>query len=330
MNLPKHILTHIKKTQIIRPGMKVILGVSGGADSIALLTLLNNLRHELGLELIVAHYNHNVRKGNDSDEKFVRSFAEQLNLRIYVEKWKNPQKTQKGSFEEHARLKRITFFKKLINKTKFDCIVLAHTQDDLAETVLMRLLRGSGLQGLRGILPVRTIEGITFVRPLLKVQKSELLDYLDQHKIPFRKDPTNTKNDFFRNKIRNKLIPFIKEDFNPKFPETLIQFSQQAEMAYDYINLQATKQSNKILKKKNSQKFYINIKKLCNLHTTLQNMILRKGIENVSGDLNQLTHRHIEEIKDLVNHRPVGSQVHLPKKVIIRLTRQNLVIEMNK
>ncbi len=214
------IKSFIQQHHLCAKGNSVIVGVSGGSDSVGLLTILNELKHELGISLIVAHYNHQLRKDSKLDQALVQQYAEKLNLPFVTENSKKLRKNSKGSLEDLARQERLKFFNKISLRFKTRVIALAHTQDDLAETVLMRLIRGSGLYGLRAILPKRTIQGMSVIRPLLEISKKEILAYLKIKKIPFKEDSTNRQKIYFRNLVRLELLPLLKKKYNPNIVGT--------------------------------------------------------------------------------------------------------------
>ncbi|HQP10923.1 MAG TPA: tRNA lysidine(34) synthetase TilS [Candidatus Omnitrophota bacterium] len=305
----------------------VIVGVSGGSDSMALTHLLHALQYELGFHLHIAHFNHNLRRSAKADQKFVEEVAEELNVPCSVGYWKNAKALKKGSLEEAARTERFKFFRRLAKKINSKVVVLAHTEDDLAETVLMRILRGTGLQGLRGILPRRELEDIWVIRPLLNIKKSAILTYLKKKKIPFRADPTNRQKKFFRNKVRLELLPLLARRYNHNIKEILINLAKNAGTDYDYLENQAQK----IFKKhaqcpSNRKTVSIDLNVFSAQHSAIKNMIVRLSIQWMKGDTNRLTSAHFREIESLLNDRPKGAIVHLPQGICLKKNIQYLVL----
>lgn len=191
----------------------MLVAVSGGPDSMALLFVLDKLAKKFEWQIAVAHVNYQLRgKESEADALLVASTAEKLGLPFYLLK----KRVRQGMSEDALREIRYAFFEKLVEKHSFDVVALAHHQDDQAETVLMRLIRGSGSLGLSGI---RYQRGI-YVRPFLNISKSELLAFLEQSDIPYRLDKSNTENTYFRNKVRNVLIPLL-ETYNPRIRKVL-------------------------------------------------------------------------------------------------------------
>jgi len=208
----------LKKYKMLTQGEKVILGVSGGADSIAMLYALNELV-DYGLELIVAHLNHGIR-GDEAkgDAEFVKETAKSLRLTfVYgeVDTLSFKEESQL-SLEDAARTLRYKFFDQVLNKHYATKIATAHTLDDQAETVLMRLLRGSGSRGLSGIPPVSN----SIVRPLIDTSRSEIEEYLRSKGVEWVEDSTNESPEFLRNRIRQDLLVEL-ESYNPQIKETL-------------------------------------------------------------------------------------------------------------
>ncbi|MBN1578148.1 MAG: tRNA lysidine(34) synthetase TilS [Chitinispirillaceae bacterium] len=210
---------------LFSPGASVVAAVSGGSDSIALLFLLSELRQQLTIaEIVVAHLNHGLRgEASDGDELLVREYAGQLGLRFYTRRLTGHRIDEPG-LEAAVREERYCFFDEVRAASGCRLIATGHTMDDQAETVLMRIIRGSGLNGLRGIAPLRE-DGI--VRPLLSIRKKELLDWLSEEKIAFRSDASNNDTRFFRNRVRNDILPLI-EAVRPGAVERLADLSMQA------------------------------------------------------------------------------------------------------
>ncbi|MFC1708875.1 tRNA lysidine(34) synthetase TilS [Candidatus Omnitrophota bacterium] len=314
------ILKTIRKFNLLSAGDRVLIGVSGGPDSLALLYLLNELSVRLGIKIIVGHLNHGIRgKSSDCDEKFVEKCSRNLYLDFFSKKIK-PSKPKQLS-EEKMRKLRYDFLFEIAKKHKINKIALAHTLDDQAETVLMRLIRGTGLYGLISIMPRRKIKSFVIIRPLLEVAKNEIEAYLKRIGIKPRIDKSNFSKKFLRNRIRHEVIENLKE-INPNIKETLARFAQQAAIDYDYLY----QISKNMIKTTNNASIKIEINKFSKLHTALQRMVIRVALERVSGELRTFTHKHWEEIQDLANLRPNGSVVNLTKKIRVRRDKNHIVV----
>lgn len=330
-----HLIQKIKKTLqesgLFGRSETIIIGVSGGPDSTALAYILHSLQYELGFHLHIAHYNHHLRRSAISDQKFVEQMAEQLNIPCSIGHWKNPNALKKGSLEDAARRRRFKFFNQLAKKIGARTIVLAHTEDDLAETVLMRILRGTGLQGLRGILPRREMDGISFVRPLLSTKKDAILAFLKKKNIPFRIDPSNKQTKFFRNKVRLELLPLLTKHYNRNIKKLLTNLANNVYTDYDYLENQALKLFTKYAKySANKKSIHLDLKLFNTQHPALKRMLIRIGIRQLVGNTNRLTLAHFQEIEKLLQkHRPNGTVVHLPRNIYIRKDSQTLILAHN-
>lgn len=330
MHLNQKVKKNIQNNLLFIRGATVIVGTSGGPDSTALTHILHNLQYELGFHLHIAHYNHNLHRNANPDQKFVEQLAEQLNVPCSVERWNNPKALKKGSIEDAARQRRFQFFNRLANKINAQTVVLAHTKDDLAETVLMRILRGTGLQGLRGILPVRKMKNICYIRPLLTVKKDDLLAFLRRKNIRYRIDPTNKKTEFFRNKIRLELLPLLSKQYNCNIKELLVNLADNIATDYDYIETQAQKLFTKLAKcSSNNKNVRIDLDLYSSQHPALKRMIIRSGIKQLKGDTNRITLTHYREIEDFLQNRPQRSIVHLPRNISIRKSSKYLILAQN-
>lgn len=307
----------IKKHGLIRNKDKVLVGVSGGPDSVALLLQLARLKPKMDLTLHIAHLDHGLRISSADDALFVKQLAGKLNIPVTIERLKPEFIQRKGSLEELCREARLDFLIKTAKKIKANKIALGHNLDDQAETVLMRLLRGTGLSGLSGIFAKRQIQGIIFIRPLLKIPRSQIDKYLKRKGIKARFDQTNNEDLFFRNKIRHKLIPLLKNKFNRNIVELLSNLAESSYDDYDYLN-QAAKRS---LKGNNLR---LNLKKLIRLHPAILRLKIRQAIRELQGDTRRIGFTHIKEIEDLIFSRPTGSIVDLPKGVSVQKIRNCL------
>jgi tRNA(Ile)-lysidine synthase len=229
------VLKYIRERQLLRPGERVVVACSGGADSVALLCVLAELREELGVVLSVAHFHHQIRGSEaDSDQKFVENLAASLQLEFYSGSANAPQHAsqRKISLETAARDLRHQWFAELIKEDKADKIATAHTLDDQAETVLMRILRGTGARGLAGIAPRH--EEKHLVRPLLTTTRSEVETYLNASGQAWREDSSNLDPGHTRNRVRHTLLPLLEREFNPAIRQTLSDLAAMAQAEEDY------------------------------------------------------------------------------------------------
>lgn len=215
---------HLRDKQFFKTRQKILIACSGGPDSVALFHLLRTLAEKYHWKLGLAHFNHQLRPGDaKKDELFVKSLARKFKVPFYLGTGNVREEAgrTKTSIEECARQMRYDFFRRTTEAKKFSVAVLAHTRDDQAETVLMRILQGTGLRGLQGIREKFRMDRAIWVRPLLIFTKKELLGYLAEEHFSFRSDKTNDSLRFVRNRIRRELIPGLQRDFNPRVVEAL-------------------------------------------------------------------------------------------------------------
>jgi tRNA(Ile)-lysidine synthase len=310
----------VKKFNLIDKNDRILIGVSGGPDSVALLHLLNSLRKELNLDLRIAHLDHKLRKGSGRDLEFVRRLGKKLGLPVITAK---TDISRRGSIEQNARDARLTFFFKTAKKIGAKKIALGHNRDDQAETVLMRMIRGAGLYGLNAILIKKEMKGFTIIRPLLRTPRKEIEAYLVKRKIKFCLDLSNSQDRYFRNKIRNKLLPLLESGYNKNIREVLSNMAESVGADYDYLNLSAIR----VMKGAGKS---LNLDKIIKLHPAIQRIILRMNIARLKGDTRRVTFRHMREIEDLILNRPANSIVNLPKGICIIKHKKTLLFYRDK
>jgi len=310
----------IQTNALIAPGDTILAGVSGGADSIALLEVLDGLRASWGLKVIVGHINHGLRKGADADQRFVETVCRRKQIPCHSVRVRIPLR-QGDSLEQAARRKRFDALIRLARRCEADAIALGHHQDDLTETVLMRILRGSGLQGLQAILPKRTMEKTVFIRPLLETTRAEIEAFLKNKKIHFRTDPTNSDTKFLRNKVRRKLLPLLQKEYNPQIVAVLAGLAETAALDYDFLSGRGQAAFQRVTTRAAKGRIELSVPKLKQLHPALRRLVIRQAIERVRGDTRTITLAHLRAIEAFLNDAgtPDGAQIHLPRK--IRVTK---------
>jgi tRNA(Ile)-lysidine synthase len=231
------VLQHVQRRHLLQAGNRVAVAVSGGADSVALLRVLLDLREELGIVLFVAHFNHQLRgDDSDADERFVADLAARRDLPFFAGRAnvREHATAHKLSLEHAARELRYRWLTELAQTQRMDAIATAHTSDDQAETVLMKFLRGAGTRGLAGIHSVLKRDGIRIIRPLLETPRVEVESYLTACGQPWREDHTNQDTQFTRNRIRHELLPLLQRDYNPNLRELLSETAEVAVAEEDY------------------------------------------------------------------------------------------------
>ena len=272
-------------------GSKIIVGVSGGPDSICLLDVLVFLSKKYEWQLRIAHVNYGLRDNDsDADALFVKKLAKQYKLPCSVLK---PKITKQTNLEEYLRNIRYIFFEKLRTKYKFDSIAVAHTLDDQAETVLMRLIRGSGLSGLRAM----QVKNGFIIRPLLEITRKDIMRYIGEQHLTYRTDDSNTDTKFLRNNIRHRLIPYLQKNFNPNIRDVLAHTARVVAEEYDMFFL--TQEQSSIPFQHTDHTLTFQIKDLLALNQGRQQILLRDFFKLVRGHLKGITSKHTYVVLDM-------------------------------
>lgn len=333
MGLINKVRETIFRHSLLSKNDRVLVGVSGGPDSVALILALYSLRKEFKLNLSIAHLDHQLRKESKQDQEFVSALAKKLGLPFSFARVDIKRLAKKGSIEEIARQERLRFLFNIAKQAGADKIALGHNQDDQAETVLMRLIRGSGLYGLAAILPKRLIGKATLIRPLIEVTRSEIEAYLKKRRASFCRDATNRDTIYFRNRLRKQLIPELARTYNPRIKEALANLAETAGSDYAYLQGVAARALERV---KTSQRIgsmrgggapiSLDLNKFSRLHPAIARLTLRLAIQQLKGSMRRITFKHIKEIEDLIAQRPAGSLVNLPQGVCVRKAKAQLRI----
>jgi tRNA(Ile)-lysidine synthase len=280
--------------KLLRPRDKVLVAFSGGADSTALLTALVALRPKLELEILVAHVNYHLRgEESDTDEQYVRDFCFSRNLGLVV---KSAPLSGESRIEERARKIRFDYFRALQTTYRFDAIALGHHRDDQAETVLLRLFRGAGATGLRGILPRNGI----VIHPLLPFSREDIREFLRERNLEWREDTTNSETRQTRNLIRHELLPWVKAKFNPHVAETLAETAGLIADIDEILREQSRLRLNRMLIEETEAGFVLPLKDLRNLKPTLRFYLFREVIRRLTGSEADFYAQHCAGLENLL------------------------------
>jgi tRNA(Ile)-lysidine synthase len=312
--LATRIANTIREQQLFNRGDTVIIGLSGGADSTALLDLLANLP-DMPLRLIAAHLNHCLRSADsDVDEAFCRALAERYMIpfesrRIDVQGYADDNAL---NLEDAGRRARIAFFDELLAVHQASAVALAHHADDQAETVLMRLLRGSGLTGLSGM-SYRNSRG--YVRPMLGITRAEIEAHLLARGLTWREDASNLDRTFLRNRIRHELLPLL-EQYNPAIRSGLATTAGIVSSENEFLTEQASLAVDQI-SHMTGQNISCSIDQLGSFHISLQRRIIRQMLSRLQGNLEQISYHHIDAIRHMIMSTRPNSSISLPKNIIV-------------
>ncbi len=309
----------IQKYQLIEKDDKLVVGVSGGPDSMCLLHILK----ELSIKLVVAHINHGIRDEAIEDEEYVKQYCDKNGIEIYIKRIdvKKLANTKKIGTEEAGRIARYEFFEEILQKTNSTKIAVAHNKNDKIETILLHVLRGSGIEGLKGIEPKRG----NIIRPLLECERTEIEAYCEKNNLNPKIDKTNLENDYQRNKIRNIVIPYIQNEFNPNFINTLERLSNIAEEENNYIEIQTQQIYKQLLEKEEmSKQIILNLKNFNLQETVIKARLIRYTIKRLFGNVATIEKVHIEDIIKLCSNN-IGNKYLTPNKKIKILVKNHKI-----
>ncbi|MDE2844912.1 MAG: tRNA lysidine(34) synthetase TilS [Chloroflexota bacterium] len=326
-------------------GNTIVVGVSGGADSSTLLYSLNRLREACDIELHVAHLNHDFRGAEaDEDARFVGALASELGLPFSVEK-RDPIAYQRerhiSSFEQGAREMRYRFMASVAQRIGAPAVAVGHTSDDQAETVLLHILRGAGLHGLRGMTETAPwpfppgLESPFIFRPLLEVTKSETVEYCRELQRDYRQDSGNSLFRFTRNRVRQDLLPSLAADYNPRVREALVRLASSASLDLDYLQQELDRAWPELLLSsaastepgQPSTTVVLGRRPLSSLHPALVRMALRRAYVAVNGDSRRLRENHLRAMADFIAGNSRTGELALPSGISLHATASEIIFQ---
>ena len=318
----------IKKYNLIENGDKVIAAVSGGPDSIAMLDILIKLKNskDFDFEVVVAHVNHMIRDDATADEQYVENYCKKNQVKFYVQridvnKYAN---NNKMGIEEAGRKIRYNFFDEVMKITKSNKIAIAHNKNDKVETIMMNIIRGAGLAGLKGIESKRNNK---YIRPLIECERNEIENYCNENKLEPRIDKTNFENDYTRNKIRNVVLPYIKEEFNPNFIETINRLSKVAAETEEFLEVETIKIYKDIVLEEEKETIVLDLKRFNSQELLLRKRVLIYTIAKVLGNVQNIEKVNIDDLIKLCENN-IGNKYLKPRKEIkIKVNKGKIFFE---
>jgi tRNA(Ile)-lysidine synthase len=341
------VMDFIQQYGLVSPEEIVVVGVSGGADSVCLLHVLAKWRTGLGINLHIAHLNHRLRGvESEADAKYVSDLADSLGIPVTIDR-QDVAAYRLGknlSVEEAARELRYAFFARVAGEVGANRIAIGHTRDDQVETILMHILRGTGVTGLCGLAPcspmVYDSQGISVraealsvakgqrsnllvIRPLLDITREETTSYCQEQKLAPRIDSSNVSLSFFRNRLRLQLLPLLRR-YNPSVDQALLRLSDIAKEDSAFIEQQASRLWDEVARQENNA-IYLNRKQIASLSIALQRQLLRAAVTKLAGDTRDIETSHIEAARSLLN-KQVGKRISLPHGFICQGGYDELVI----
>ncbi|MGM0499730.1 MAG: tRNA lysidine(34) synthetase TilS [Bacillota bacterium] len=322
----------IEKNNLLNNCKSLLIGVSGGPDSLAMLNLFCELNNGFDIKIAAAHLDHMFREESSFEADFVEKFAQDKGIKFFRKRENLPEliKKQNISAEAAAREVRFNFFREIMNKYNYDLLALAHHRDDQAETVLLNLFRGSGLQGLSGIQPKVKLEELKVIHPMLCFSKEEILDYCKEKELNPRFDSSNKKNIYSRNIIRNKIFPVVESRINDKAREVIARSSNIIASENKFIEQLALKKYKEILIEENTLKVIIDFIKFKKIDQVLQRRIYRLIYNKINNNLDDLYFDHILEIEKLINNDQTGRGIDIASKIRVEISYSKLIFFKNE
>lgn len=327
--MKQKILQTIKKYNLIQSGDSIVVGVSGGPDSICLLHILNELKEELNFKIYVAHINHMIRKEADEETEYVKSFCKNIGIECFAQKIDVVKiaKEEKIGTEEAGRKIRYNFFEEVLKKTNSNKIATAHNNNDKVETIIMNILRGSGTAGLKGLDPIRENK---FIKPLIEISREEIEEYCEKNKLNPRIDKSNSENIYTRNKVRNIVIPYVKNEFNHNILKTINRLSEVATEENEYLNKVTLETFNKIcveLDTTDNSTITLDLKKFNNLELVIKRRLILYTINELLGTTEGIEKINIDDIIKLCTNN-IGNKYLKPTKNIKILVKNKKIFFM--
>ncbi len=300
----------------------LVAGVSGGADSIA---LADALTKEHTGEVVVAHLNHLLRGSeSDDDEAFVRDFASNRNLKVIVERHniEGEAQIEGRNLEAVARDRRYDFLAGAAHSSQSNIVLTAHTRDDQVETILMRLLRGTGPEGLRGIHVKRALDqSVLLIRPMLDVTRAEVLAHCERYRLSYRTDSSNLSIEIVRNRVRRELLPQLRS-FNPRLDEAVLRTASIIVEDDELLNTQAER----LLLAASDGQHRLSFEGLTHLHPALRRRVLRLWLRRARGDLRRIDRIHLAAVEKLMLEGEGAARIELPGGFVVNRKQSTLLL----
>lgn len=320
------VLKTIQKYNLIKKQDKLILGISGGPDSMAMLSILEEIKEskkiDLNFEIVVAHVNHKIREEANKDEEYVKQYCKKKSIEFYsksidVQKLANNKKI---GIEEAGRIARYEFFDEILKQTNANKIAIAHNKNDKVETIIMNAMRGSGILGLKGIEAKRS----KYIRPLIECERSEIEKYCEDKNLNPRIDKTNFENEYSRNKIRNIVIPYIKREFNPNIINTLNRLSELVTQEEEYMEKQVKKVYEELRLRETKKEIVLNLKLFNGQEKVIKSRLVLYTITRLFGTAKGIEKIHIEDIIKLCQNN-IGNKYLTPNKNVKILLKNHKI-----
>ncbi|MFO7815333.1 MAG: tRNA lysidine(34) synthetase TilS [Halanaerobiales bacterium] len=314
--------------RLITNNNRLLLGVSGGPDSLTMLNLFTKIRGEFNLELMVFHLNHLFREDAEREAEYVKELCQEKNVPIFIRTHDVPKYVQENNLspEEGARELRFKYLKEIYQEQNIDKVSLAHNKDDLVETVLLNVFRGCGMRGLKGIENYIKIYGMNIIHPLLIFFRSEILDYCSSNDLEPVFDPSNKSNLYSRNRIRNNVLPLIEDQINPNVKQVINRMTKTIKEDYNFIKEYSEKTLKELLIGKEEHKYMLDLKEVKNIHPAIIKRIINIIVKKLKGSLDNFYYKHYNDIMNFIEHNKTGDILDLPDDINLKISYGKLII----
>lgn len=315
IDLPAAVAEAIDAGGLLQPRQNVLVGVSGGLDSVVLLDVLRRLAGEpaRGYRLVVGHLDHGLRATSAEDATFVKDLADRQGLELLAERVETlaRARAEAGGIEHAARMERYAFFGRACRDCSAEAVALAHHADDQAETVLFRILRGTSLRGLAGMAPRRELHpGVVLIRPLLGIPRQMLRDWAERQGLGWREDPSNAETQHRRNLLRHDVLPVVRKGINPAVEEALLRLADQARRAERFLCDRARAVLAQCTSLRQADRVLLEASRLAAEPAVVQTTAIRLALEDLALPERNLTAEHLDAVAGLLQDR--SGRVNLP------------------
>lgn len=322
MDLLNKFKEFVVKENLIKKGEALLLGISGGPDSLTMLDLFNRIKDDYKLKLVVFHLNHMFREEAASEARFVEEVALRSNLKVIIKKYDVPAfiKKEGVSPEEGARIIRFRLIKEILKELNITKVALGHNKDDLVETIFLHMFRGSGLNGLTGIEPISVVKDMHIIHPILNIYRDDIEKYCQYRNLNPRRDPSNKETFYTRNKIRNDLIPYLENEINPNIKDVMVQMAGIIREEDRYLDQIAEKKLKDLIVNKESDQLIVSQNELKRIEKVIRRRVIRKLFSLLTKENKDLYYNHYKIIDDFILEGKTGKMLDLPGGLKVKNT----------
>lgn len=332
MDLIDKFKDYIKNESLIEADDSILLGVSGGPDSLTMLDLFNRIKDDFNFELVVFHLNHKFRDEATEEAEFVAGVCNKLQIRAIIEEFDVPSLVEKEGLspEEAARQVRFNKMRNHAADLNVKKVALAHNKDDLVETIFLNIFRGTGLKGLAGIYPVNEMDGLKFIHPLLNMYRQEIENYCQFRNLEPRYDPTNEETIYTRNKIRHDVIPYVEKEINSGLKDVMYQMSSIVREENEFLAQQADKSLADVTIEQDKARIVLSLSGLREMAGVLRRRVIQKVIYSLKEKSVDLYYDHFRAIETLICDSTTGKKLDLPDEIKVKRTYNRIIFRQGK